>query len=577
MILLIVCSILSFFSLSNHLTAQVIKPEDILSQEEIDEFMDQKNFFFSDAEDRLQRKYSKHLHSKRDQYYSMGDVVQKTLTDSIPLQYKIQKLHRAGIDRHISWGAVIPKLSISVGEGLSPINLNSMFTNLFGFLMPHHWMNLIGKNRAYKATRYLFLKSALDEKLNVELYYLRIHRSIREFEIINFYLVHMELLSRLYPQSSRNFKTIQGRFAGKAVEMALKRGEVKLRFDDLALTMALEKGRGDDYAAERINIYNIEDFPSKIPPLESLEPVYHSKEAFVREVLNQSIELKSIKEFYEISKLNVGITAFGSVVENTGAEVNNGNKAQFGLHFGYDTLPQIIKSVSFKRTAKIDVRQEYLKMLDLARRSYDLYTNALGLYHESKRMLEYTKESFFLNLNKLIEEGAAVDGAFLFSFDLVFDAELKLNQAFHESLEAKGLMDRLLMHCVDEVFELLPKEDEVKAAHKFFEENHNYFDDHIALTDLDQRLRQIYKRKQLQELLETHQNNDSQYRSEDFHKAISKNMPHLLEKKWFRRKTSKFFKLLYDYVLDHNIDLSDYNQNKLRKRSRSTVQKYLKL
>lgn len=79
--------------------------------------------------------------------------------------------------------------------------------------------------------------------------------------------------------------------------------------------------------------------------------------------------------------------------ENINAHENNGNKAQFGVHLGFDTFPRFMNAISHKRTAKIDVRHEYLKLLDLARRSYDLYTNSLGLYHESQRMLLNTRES----------------------------------------------------------------------------------------------------------------------------------------------------------------------------------------
>lgn len=563
------------------LFAAPVVPESVLSQEEIDYFLTTGNVFHRNSMepftwDRWERKYSRHYLGPRDQFFSLDDVIHKTLSDGFPVRYKVEELYRAGMANHVAWGGVVPRISLTLGEGASPINLNNMFVNLFGFLMPQHWMYLAGRYKAYKASKYLFLKTALDEILNAELHYLKLHNSIQDFEIINFYFIHLQLLTRMFPELRREFDTLKARFGNEGSQMALKRGETKLGFDALAQVMALEKGEQGDYGAGKINIKNLDPFPQSVPGPHSLETEFQDKESFVRLAVARSVELKSILEFYKISKLNIGITAFGSILENKDAKKNIENQAQFGINLGYDTLPKILIASSDKRTAKINVQDEYFKVLNLARRAHDLYTNSVGLYTESLRSLELNRTSFETNLKHVLDHRQIPDGVFLFSFIQLLDAELKLNKSFHKSLEAKALLKRLMVTKESEVLDYLPSSPEVHAVKKFF--NEDYETKAPTLSAADSYARTVRTSKKLSNLLSgeiTDQDGTLHRLSEDeVRDCILFNIQFLLHSKWNFPKSRKFYKMLYRYIKRNEIRLSDYEMRFLHKKSNHFVRRW---
>ena len=197
--------------------------------------------------------------------------------------------------------------------------------------------------------------------------------------------------------------------------MASQRGNTKLGYDDLALLMAL-KNNGDDYTAGNINIEDIKDFPNRVKDTEELEDVFKSKDVFLQKVIESSIEMKIVEELYKMSKLNVGIVALGGSLSHSEFHGRMYHDAMFSFSFGYETIPKILISNSLKNRAKIDVEKEFLEMIHISRRSYDLYTNSLGGYTEAKKKaLKLNRQAFIDNLKHVITSRIAPDSLFIFS------------------------------------------------------------------------------------------------------------------------------------------------------------------
>ena len=576
-------------------SAVEVTPELTLSPEEIRVIEDNDDYFFRmgiDEEnrvwDRTERKYSRHHLGNRDQFYDFKDVVRKTLADGFPVRYKVEDLYRAGMSRHISWGGVVPRVSLTLGEGASPVDLNNAFVNLFGFVMPHHWMRLATTYKGHEAMKFLFMKTALDEMFNAQQHYIKIHKAIFDFEIINFYFIHLQLLARRFPEIDRGVKTITANFGNKGSQMARKRGETKILFDNLARVMALEylKRRAQNsrdkksYDVSRLNIRNLRDLPEVVNP-DLLPDDFKNKEEFVRLVVSKSVELRALKIYYEIAKLNVGITASGNILSNKDAHVlpPSGEHELFGITFGYDTFPRILSSLSRKRTAKIDVQDQYLKMLDFARRSHDLFTNMIGLYTESKRSLRLNREAFKDNLAHLIDAGGQADGFFLQSFENMLEAELTMNIAYHNALEALYFMRRLSVVDEDNVLPIIlktiPDINGTRATINRFMSD-NYAENSPYYSHIDEIASRLATVKDLSYFLEGKIINPDGVleKIEDslLHDAILLNINDLISnlgkfKLTKKRKSKKFYIKLHDYILEHNLVLDEYNSRRLSKKA----------
>ena len=231
---------------------------------------------------------------------------------------------------------------------------------------------------------------------------------------------------------------------------------------------------------------------------------------------------------------------------------------------------------SDKRTAKINVQDEYFKVLNLARRAHDLYTNSVGLYTESLRSLELNRTSFATNLKHVLDHSQIPDGVFLFSFIQLLDAELKLNKSFHKSLEAKALLKRLMVTKESEVLDYLPSSPEVHAVKKFF--NEDYETKAPTLSAADSYARTIRTSKKLSSLLSgeiTDRDGTLHRLSEDeVRDCILFNIQFLLHSKWNFPKSRKFYKMLYRYIKRNEIRLSDYEMRFLHKKSNHFVRRW---
>ncbi len=552
---------------------RAIVPQDVLTDDEIDTITQEKNFFFRHHLDpgqpvwnHLERKYSAHYLSPRDQYYSFIDILHKTLSDGFPIRYKIQELYRARLNRHVALGRLLPRFNLTVGEGSNPINPANAFLNLFGFLMPSNWFSLIQAQKADSATRFLFLKAILDQYYLAELTYLDIHQLIQDFEIRNFYFIHLQILNDYLNKIDHNNTVVAGSFGALGTDMALNRSSIQLRFDDLADVMALKTDREGKFAADHLNISNFPNFPNIVIDLEDLVSPYNNKEDFIIEVLKRSVELKSVEELYHFAKLGVGVTAFGNIFEAKDSPTDN--YLRIGINLGYDTLPRILTSVSTAKTARIDVESQFIQMIENARRAFDVSINAIGVYAEAHRAVILNQQSFYSHLQKILEENANVDGVIVRDFSNLIQSELALNNALHGALKAFALMRRLLVTEEKYILQFLPPSDEIRRIQRFFLANFPEYSPQGS--HLDGMLRHLHKTKDLRKFLNgDYINVDEQADKFDnsyIKEIIAENIAILLNKIPFHRKKKKFFQVLEQYIDDNQIFLTDTERHRLNKK-----------
>ena len=550
-----------------------ISPEDVLSPDEIDQIVQSGNFFFhrdvpdeNPVWDSSERKYGKHFLGKRDEYYSLEEVLDHAVKDSFPLRYKLEELYRSGLDTHIAWGGVVPGINVHFGDGFAP-NVGNLFSGLFGFLLPQNWLNLRAKNRAYKATRYLFVKAALDEFYNAENLYIALHKAIIDFEIINFYMVHTQLLSRYSQDSAREIATLLGKMGNIATQMAPKRGSIKLMFDELAFDMALTTGRDGSFSASRINIKNLAPFPRVVESLQDLQASIGSKEDFIKTVLARSVELRATKELLKAAKLGVGVTAFGSIFKSIDTPANN--DAHFAASLGYGTLPRILKANSQRRTVSISVEEQFLKLIHLARRAHDTFTNSMGLLTEGKRSFAYNRQSLRKNLDYVVEEGHDLDGLALLSISQMLDAELKMNQGLHLSLQAEALMRRLLVTRQKAILQHLPADEQIDKA--FDTLSADYGDALNKRTVVDHVARKIKNKRGLKRFLRGDIDSDIHdihLNREEVAVAVARNIDFLLHRRGLSLKTRWYYRHLRDYTDRAQIGLTAAQQELLSENCR---------
>ncbi len=553
---------LLLFLLSTPLYADApITPDKVLSAKEIQQIVDSKNYFlYKDLDDehpvwmQTHRKYGKHFFDHRDHIFSYEDILHRVLTDSFPIQDKIQELYRGHLGIHIQLGHTLPQFNLTFGQGVTG-GMDQFASGLYNFMLPANWMQLANENRLYRITKYTLMKVTLDQLLLAKKAYLRQHQLIQEFEILNYYFIHLQLFAKQYAPTTREVKTIYGKFAALGTDMALKRAQIRLGFEELAQIIALAK-LDNHSGTGHFNIENIEHFPVGVLNLKDQEDVYHYKHQFIKEVIQNSLELKIFNQYYKISRLNIGITAFGTLQVPETYESHNPDDQEFHLKLGYGTLPAILVANSFAKTAKIDVQKEYIEMLSIARDSFDYHLNSIGQYTEAKRALELNRDAFKANLDFLFENGKNPDNMFIRSLDQLMQSEFRMNEALHLSLMAHAYMDRYLLREMSDVFKFLPNRGEVLKQFKKLnsgdleaikrgEEISLFFENLKSTKELDQILNHRETHPLFKNLSE-----------EELILAVKNNMGPLLYSRIHFYKRHTFFKTLDAFISKHKITLT---------------------
>jgi hypothetical protein len=557
-----------------------IVPRDVFTESEIADINERKDFFLREhlLDDKplwnhLDRKYGHHYLKPRVHSYSLENVLHETLSNGFPTRYKIQELYRANMNRHIAIGKLLPSLNLTIGEGSNPINPNNLFLNMFGFLLPHNWFSLIQAQHANEATKYLFLKTVLDQYYTAEFIYLDVHHLIQDFEIYNFYFIHLQLLDAFLTNTGRHDPALAANYATIGTSMASQRGSIKLRFDDLAEVMALRLDRNGKYAADFLNIENVQDFPERVKQLEEVGALYNNKENFITEVLKRSVEMRAVNELYKAAKMGIGVTASGNIL--SGKDSPTDNYLRLGINFGYDTIPRILSSVSQATTAKIDVESQLVQMIEAARRAFDASTNSIGGHTEAQRSMKLNRQAFAVQLKRIVEDNQPIDGYFLRTLSNLMESEFKLNNALHGTLKAHALMRRLLVTEEKNVLEYLPNHAEVRKIQRLFIAD--FADEKMGRSHIDKIVRHMHRGEKLKTFLAGEYINidgsADKIEKEDVNVIVSDKMPDLLRRKVFRHRSQNYYSTLNQYVDDNKIFLTDFDKNKLERRAGLPVKK----
>jgi hypothetical protein len=549
-----------------------IKPivaEDVLSDKEIDKIATDKDYFYrtklpNDEEPlwhKLDRKYSKKFFEKRTEIYDLPMVLKAVLQNGMPMRYQINQLYRAKLGPHIALGNVLPNLCLTLGDGMSPISLNNAFNGLLEFLFPQNWLALVAAGKEYNIAKYLFMQLALDQYYSTELQFIAVHKLIYDLEIYNFYLVHLELFTRILPPEEAPTLMVRGKMASVAGDMANVRIALRLALDQLAFMMALTHDQRNLLGASKINIANLEGYDETVKNLEEINKIYAHKDQFIQEVINRSIELRSVQELYKVSKLNVGITAFGQLL----GVPSRGTPAQLTFTINYNYIPLILYSKSLSSTAEIDVDNQILKLINFARISWDTYKYNTGLYVEAQRSLIINRKAVKASLDNILDKGAKVDGVFLNSVIQVIDAHLKLNASAHSALGGLAQMRRLMVSEEANIINYIPIDKSINSALRLFNSTYGKIsDDNLYLDNI---MRIVHRKSKLVNILAgvwENKNKETRTFSEDSVKeAVSRNMSFLLYKHWNFPKKKGFYQILKKYVDDNEISLNPGDKDHL--------------
>jgi len=548
-----------------------IKPivvEDVLTDAEIDEIAATKNYFYRDHLERegspwnkLDRKYSKQFFKNRTETYDQKAVLRTVLQQGMPMRYQINQLYRGQLEPHIAFGNVIPNLCLTVGDGMSPISINNAFNGLLNILLPQNWLNLVIAGKQYKIAKYLFMQLALDQYYETELQYIAVHKLIFDLEIYNYYLVHLELFTRIFPPDDPGALMVRGKMASVATDMANIRIALRLALDQLAYMMAMTKDQHHLYGASKMNIANLPDFDETIKNLEEINPLYAHKHEFIQEVIDRSIELRSVEELYKISKLNIGVTAFGSLL----GVPSRGTPAQIVFTLNYSLIPQILFSKSLSNTAQIDVENQLLKMVNTGRVAWDTYKYNIGLYVEAQRSLIINRKALKASLDRILDNNARIDGVLLNGVIQLIDGRVKLNAAVHGAQGALALMRRLMVTEEKNIHNYIPVDKNINAALKLFMDTYGKEADDNQY--LDNLMRIIHRKSKLEQLFTGKWKGEDgkirEFSPNSIKDAVLRNASFLLYKKWNFPKSKRFFKVLKNYVEKNNIPLASYDKETL--------------
>ncbi|MBP6217884.1 MAG: hypothetical protein KA436_04795 [Oligoflexales bacterium] len=550
-------------SLSTAMQASPFIPEDVLSKEEIEAILTEKNFFLrkdpgleqEESRTTFYKKYAQPFLRERSKEYSLADVLKKVLSDSIPLNYKMEELYRARLQPQVALGQLIPSLDVQLR--FDPI---SSANNLFGFLLPQNWLELASSQKAYKVTQFLFLKLLLDESLSAELLFLKIHKMIQEFETISFYATHLTLFARSLSPNLPAYRTIQGRFALLETQIASRRLELRLLFNQLAMNMSLLMDESGSYGVEQINIKSLELIPDLKSQFSNFQTHYPKKHDFIKKALERSVEVRAFQELYQISKQKVGVTASADILQQTEGGLN--------LHLGYGTLPKVLIARSQSRSSELDLQLESLKLIDFCRRAHDTLLENIQIYEESARSLALNTEAFKADLEDTIERDTPIDPFFLNSFNQILETQIQKNQSWHEAMMALAITRRLLVVEESMVLQYLPATELIHDALNTFIKTFQSDLNHDTL--LDGLLRTMHKTSVLKKLLDerTWENKSGEFHTFDqaeLVRGIKRNLPYLLYRDWIFFKSAQFYKALRAYLKQEQIELSKSQQDLLNK------------
>ncbi len=547
------------------------QPEDVLSDEQIADIIARKDYFYIDEMDlnlpiwrKTKRQYAKRALSGRTHLLTMSDVIHRVLTDGLPIQYQMEQMIRGRLGIHNAIGDLIPSIDLKLGY-TNVFGASNMFSSLFGFLLPANWLKLIAQKHAYTATQLLLLKTVLDQIVAIKEAYYVAHNAISDLEILNYYLAHLHLLSRLYPHDDRTLQTLIGQVGVQASNTALQIGQTGFALWSIGQAMALEKLDGF-ISTKTLNIADISDFPNDVPDLPDLEFPFQDFETFINETVRLSVEMKIADEYYKISKLNVGISATSNTFYFAPGQTYN-RDLQLGVRLGYNSIPNVLTAKSFQRTAQIDVESEFIALLGNARRSLGFYKMNVVTFSESHHSLSVNRAAFKKNVRYYVDNQIVPDATFLFSLTQLITTELQVNAALHGSLISRAYMDRYTLRDQEIAAKYLPAKGAVMEFFARYLENNATQQGRESL--IESLLKDVRKEKRLQLILYEHKTIPGlqDLSHQNLVSSVQDNIANLLHTSFTFRKNEKFFRMLQDFITTNNIVLTRMEEQILEKKS----------
>ena len=312
-ILFVFCFVL--FS-ANSFSSDIVNPEDTFTEEELKRIEEENDYFFYKDMDlgslvwwESKGRYSQYFLGPRKFELTQDDVVKRTLVEGFAVESQLQTLYQEKMKLHQEISDVMPHINLTFGQGITQ-SIEKVFSGLFGFLMPGQWMEIANQKMMCEISHHYLSRTILDQVLKSKVAFLNIHQSMKEFEIINYYLAHIRLLRKSNPERFNDPHWISTITPNLALRAGKKKADLRNAFDDLCQMIGLNKST-DTEGSEEIDLKTIVDFPSET----NLDPIMREAikdhDHFIETVIEKSLEMKIAKTLYEVSKVNIGVEALG--------------------------------------------------------------------------------------------------------------------------------------------------------------------------------------------------------------------------------------------------------------------------
>ncbi len=547
-----------FYACTGLAALKTFDPEDVLQPEEIKSITENKSYFarVNTSWNRWERKHVDPI-LRRTKFLTYDDVLRETLKNSFDLSLNEETIYRTNMDKHIAIGALLPHFTMSFGDGVQPLNLVSQaFSNLFGFLLPQNWLNVAMQKKLQEAARLAFVKQALDAYLTIRSDFYAAQQRLIDMETMLFYQTHLRLLARHWEDDADAQALIEGLarvLQSRYTDFIM--APLNTVFQDMTMTKDLD-GR---LAADRTTIKNLDPIPDSLVDIEDLGAPYFDKENFVQKALELSVEVQIARILYSVSKLSITISALSPNFNKR----DSGTQPQFGVSFGWGSIPTLLKARSLKRSAKVAINQASIFTIDKARRAHGDYIAAVRLLRESEKSLEVNRRGFLAALQRALQPGYKPDMILVQLFQQLLESEFNVNRALTNGLRFKATMQRYVLDDPDGLLErYMPAALQVKKSIDFFKktlDQHAFSNGH-----LDMILQTVHRSSDLKPILEGNILNEEGEATNiavaSVIDAMQRNMPYLLD--GTIRKSRKFYQMLRQFLQQENVTLDD-DDNKL--------------
>lgn len=553
---------------------------------------DNKNFFLinNDFNWSIDKKiYSSDLYKNKERTISFNEILKKTFNDGFSTQKQIQELYRYRIDRFVKLGELLPRLSVHISISPFIIDFKQLVGNLFSFILPHRWLALHNAKLRYKAQKRAYINNALDQFLLIELVYLELNRTITNYEIIQFYVTHLCLINRhikdnfLKTQNLSRTDIATTRYL-KSFEAELKtvamgyRIEVGNQLPDILYLMNIKDLKSSNIDIEPPFLYEkggehllFKRFNNKEKKFEQYDEydllnlsendLLH-QDKILQEVFSNSYELKTIKYFIKIAGKNRYIEASQDMLSTS-------NDPLISISFGVETVPKILQVHSLYKEEKINLAEKVADLKKRVEMAFNRYQLAVDSYKLALKNRDSTKEAFESYLNLYIDtknEGVILVPDLQHAMEFHMANLLFFNDAVHNLLMAQAEVNRLrVIPILSQLHHYLPSDHETKLIKSsILKSEREYLQGEV---DLKKEIGSLKNHDDLQKYLDHYEESLS---PESFKSLLFENFSLFLNLK----RGKSFYKILGHYAEKYQIQLSDREGERLRKKSLSFFERW---